>query len=704
MVVAVLAGCRPEGRSKSMDLRLRGQVDAHNKAAFVNRYQDPSCSICEAREALKLMRDSLPNYADGRLRAYNNLAFGYYMLAEQDSAAAYADSVLASGAKSANADVERLIAQLMEIRLLQRSCHIADSYRLLYGIDRSAAFRRNRDSYLYNYAQMEYYITSLTLNYHYRNNAVASSSGTQLDADTKEAMRELLADIEEERSGLKCDYNEDMSLNYALAHSCYRLAAASGSDPELLAKAYGYLAENVRILAIPGQYCSYHLANVFQLQAFILADTNILLEACVQHCCRELNALDSLIDRHFPLDTAALSADYGLDLFRISTDLFFQTSDPYQHLGAVVAAAEYCQRVGALEEARRYYDAILADTTWHDGMAPKFESMLYDGLIRTGYSNDPQTTMQWYSHEMQLLTHIRENERADVMLQDRLFHSENRNRYYLAAIAIGLLFLVILSVLVVLLHRRSNVLRTEKLALLEAKRQDVERIANVETCLSVLRHDINPFLSYLASKNLSDEMRREVLDQLLRTFSNIKTWTNLSIPSGLQFQPSHFALGEVFESVSASCVRLNAEVRLDFRPTPLRLWGDRQLVEILLRNLVNNALQHTARGTVVVSAEPCADDPRFVHLQVSDTGCGMDAETLDGLFRADKPVRPDPAGGASHGTGFGLILCKYIIKRHDDNTLRGCRIWAESLPGQGSTFHCLLAAPANGEQPSSASA
>jgi signal transduction histidine kinase len=190
-------------------------------------------------------------------------------------------------------------------------------------------------------------------------------------------------------------------------------------------------------------------------------------------------------------------------------------------------------------------------------------------------------------------------------------------------------------------------------------------------------------------------MRQEVLDQLLRTFANIKSWTNLSIPSGLQFQPSVFALDEVFESVAASCVRLEHDVDLIFYPTTLNIHGDRQLNEIMLRNLVNNALQHTHEGKVTVYAEVYPDDNRFVHIEVDDTGTGMDEETLENLFRADKKVKTPDNPSADHGTGFGLILCKYIIKRHDDNTLRGCRIWAESEPGKGSTFHCLLAGEGN---------
>ncbi len=731
--IAFLGGCRPNQhtqRPSGVDLALRAHVDNYNKAAFLNRYDDPSCAIHEAYCALELLHDSLPNYYDGLLRAYNNLAFGYYMLAEQDSAQAYIDSVLTlseslshplfnksnnittptqektatstqkapqpirkSGAK--NAEVEQLIAQLMRIRLLQRNCRIAESYQLLYDIDQSRVLKLDPNNYLYSYAQMEYFITSLTLNYHYRNSALASSSSTLLTPWTKQAMKELLEKVEETRPHLKCDYAEDMSLNYAMAHCYYRLASASNGDPKILAKAYDNLASTLRILAKPNQYSIYHLANVFQLQAFIVADTDIAPEMYYERCNQQLKLLDSLSWPLYPVDSLYLEGEYGLDMFRISTDLFFRTTDPYQHLGAVVAAAEYCLRIHDYDEAYRYYTLILNDTSWNDGIAPKFESMLYDGLIRMGYSDDPVDNANWYAREMELQNFIRENESADVMLQDRLDRAENRNKYYAVAIIATIPFLIILSILVLLLVNRSRRLRDEKTALQEAKRQDVERIANVETCLSVMRHDVNPFLSYLQNKKLSPEMRQEVLDQLLRTFANIKNWTNLSIPSGLQFQPSVFPLNEVFDSVAGSCARLDHEVDLIFYPTTLKIMGDRQLTEILLRNLVNNALQHTLEGKVTIYAELYDKDNRFVHIEVDDTGQGMDEETLENLFRADKKVSPTTNSDAPHGTGFGLILCKYIIKRHDDNTLRGCRIWAESELGKGSTFHFILAGSDN---------
>ena len=60
----MMCGCRHVGGHDGMDLRLRGSVDHHNKAAFVNRYQSPRRAREEAEKALMLVRDSLPDYRD----------------------------------------------------------------------------------------------------------------------------------------------------------------------------------------------------------------------------------------------------------------------------------------------------------------------------------------------------------------------------------------------------------------------------------------------------------------------------------------------------------------------------------------------------------------------------------------------------------------------------------------------------------------
>ena len=228
--------------------------------------------------------------------------------------------------------------------------------------------------------------------------------------------------------------------------------------------------------------------------------------------------------------------------------------------------------------------------------------------------------------------------------------------------------------------------RREKRQLEAANRRDVERIANVETALSVMRHDISPFVSYLSSPKLPADLREEVVGKLVRTFGNLKQWTSLSLPQGMAFNASHFALQGVMDEVERQVPAPADGVVLRFQPSLLRLWADRALVVILLRNLVGNALKHTTEGSITIDAAP-DEEGRMVYLTVTDTGSGMSAEQQEELFSASRTL-PE---GSEHG--FGLILCRYIVRRHDDLTRRGCRIWVESKPGKGTTMHCLLAAP-----------
>lgn len=99
----------------------------------------------------------------------------------------------------------------------------------------------------------------------------------------------------------------------------------------------------------------------------------------------------------------------------------------------------------------------------------------------------------------------------------------------------------------------------------------------------------------------------------------------------------------------------------------------------LLRNLIGNGLKYNQRRPprIHVSAHEEGDGWRF---SVRDNGIGIapaDHERIFGLF-----VRTH--AGRYPGSGVGLALCRRIVERH------GGRIWVESKPGEGSTFHFTL--------------
>ncbi|MBQ9474304.1 MAG: DUF5112 domain-containing protein [Bacteroidales bacterium] len=642
----------------------RATVDGLNREAFLCRYSEPDRAQECALAALEYIDDSLPDYDEGRVRAWNNLAFSYYMMSQYVDAGSCIDSVLQYPV-TRYGDAERVIALLLAARIEQRNCEIAESYQLLYDIEREGLLRHHRDDLLHNYALTEYYITMLALNYHYR------------DGETTEDIRPVLAEIEGRRSELRCDYAQDMALNYALANSYLHLCSQGDDNTGNVRKALAACGDNLLLLADSAHFCRFQFANTLEMVSDIVSSPYIG-DSC----------------RYFVDTLCELLSLYGIQAVADSTLPAFLYDEaqrqmavygwsPYAEVRTLAAAASYSLSCGDTATAYGYLGAFL-DGDYQQGIAPKQELRLYDMLLVSGFPATATERRDWHARAMESQQFVRWNEDADFLRRMDLDNAERRaHSLAMFAIVTGVLVLL-LAVALLLLWRRTRQLHAETRALQLAKKQDVERIANVESCLSVMRHDITPFVAYLQNKKLSPALRDEALQQLIRTFDNIKQWTNLSIPNGLRFRPSQVRLQELFDHVQAQVCSTGCKPT--FVPTSLCVEGDALLLEILLRNLVNNALLHafptsSESNRLVVSASDEEGKVPMVLLQVADNGCGMDGETLENLFRADKP-------SGSHG--FGLILCRYIIKLHDDNTVRGCRITAESTQGSGTTFNVVL--------------
>ena len=120
--------------------------------------------------------------------------------------------------------------------------------------------------------------------------------------------------------------------------------------------------------------------------------------------------------------------------------------------------------------------------------------------------------------------------------------------------------------------------------------------------------------------------------------------------------------------------RVGREVTLTWHADPATppFKTDRFRVRQVLQNLIDNALRHTERGEVAVTAAP---HDRRVRLQVSDTGTGIAAEDLPHIFA---PFRTGSRGRT--GSGLGL----YIVKRFCE-TLGG-EVSVTSTLGSGTRF------------------
>ena len=115
---------------------------------------------------------------------------------------------------------------------------------------------------------------------------------------------------------------------------------------------------------------------------------------------------------------------------------------------------------------------------------------------------------------------------------------------------------------------------------------------------------------------------------------------------------------------------------------PTALVGDPLRLGQVLVNLGNNAVKFTERGEIVVGVETvaCQETAVELHFWVRDTGIGMTPEQCGKLFQSFSQA--DASTTRKYGgTGLGLAISKNLVEM-----MQG-RIWVDSAPGQGSTFH-----------------
>lgn len=128
---------------------------------------------------------------------------------------------------------------------------------------------------------------------------------------------------------------------------------------------------------------------------------------------------------------------------------------------------------------------------------------------------------------------------------------------------------------------------------------------------------------------------------------------------------------------------LHLDIHYD-RALPLTIRADQARLRQVLAALLDNAIRFTIRGSVTLCASMVCDQ---LHIEVRDTGIGIERERLETLFEARG--RPgEPAQGDAGRAAASRLLAERM----------GGRLWAETTPGEGSTFHVLLPL-AEGGQP-----
>ena len=124
-------------------------------------------------------------------------------------------------------------------------------------------------------------------------------------------------------------------------------------------------------------------------------------------------------------------------------------------------------------------------------------------------------------------------------------------------------------------------------------------------------------------------------------------------------------------------------VRVDPKVPP-QIIGDPTRLRQIVINLLGNAVKFTSSGRVTLTAV-CANEAGapMIHIRVDDTGIGIPAEQQQTIF--DAFTQADTSTSRVFGgSGLGLAITSQLV------SLLGGRIWLESTPGEGSTFHVMI--------------
>jgi two-component system, sensor histidine kinase and response regulator len=179
---------------------------------------------------------------------------------------------------------------------------------------------------------------------------------------------------------------------------------------------------------------------------------------------------------------------------------------------------------------------------------------------------------------------------------------------------------------------------------------------------------------------------RASAESLLRLLNDILDFSKIEA-GRLDLESTPFSLrdllSETLRTLGVRAEQKRLELAYRVAPgVPDILVGDPGRLQQVVVNLVGNAIKFTETGEVVLDAvaRPVNGGETELHVTVKDTGIGIPADRIRAVFELFSQADGSTTRRFG-GTGLGLTISEQLVK------LMGGRIWAESEPGKGSTFH-----------------
>jgi two-component system, sensor histidine kinase len=244
----------------------------------------------------------------------------------------------------------------------------------------------------------------------------------------------------------------------------------------------------------------------------------------------------------------------------------------------------------------------------------------------------------------------------------------------------------------------------ENARLLDRERGVVRALEEKKVALERSNHDLEQF-AYVASHDLQEPLRKVTtfMDLLVRRYASMlpeeaQKFVGFAVDGATRMhdliegllaysrvdrgiEKQEIEADKILEEVVTDLAHQirDSKAKVTWKNLP-RVRADVTQLRQVFQNLIGNALKFCDSKAPEIEILASNTHSEWV-FSVRDNGIGIEPEYADRIFLIFQRLHPQ---GRYPGSGIGLSICKKIIERHDG------RIWFESKPGEGTTFHFSL--------------
>ncbi|MEQ1625322.1 MAG: HAMP domain-containing sensor histidine kinase, partial [Sediminibacterium sp.] len=285
---------------------------------------------------------------------------------------------------------------------------------------------------------------------------------------------------------------------------------------------------------------------------------------------------------------------------------------------------------------------------------------------------------------------------ADQKLKDQQLQLTNNQRI---SYILGLFALVVTIAAIFAYKAKQKMQKLNELVL--EQKTELEEMGKVkDKVFSIVSHDMRApvnnliaFGSLLEDDTIPQEKLALYLDQIRGTLDHTSTMMeNLLNWASSQMQGFEPVMEMInVQPIIADCLEgmtpalQKKQIEIDNQLShSLMVFGDKNMFELVVRNLLNNALKFSHQQSLIkVYAQQ--EMGTYCSIVIADKGIGLSQEKLKLVNSSNlRSLASTPGTNREKGTGLGLMLCKHFAR------LMEGRISATSIEGQGSTFQLHL--------------